>query len=224
MTSEPIDPGFAPADPTDERDFGDWQTRYPDPSARKNIIFEAVYLAIHLVGVIIIVLILTVYSDRGALESLYGHPKLDPEPDSPAIKSTRSPPTERGLLQQPLHWPQLLHALLGGVLGGTLFSIKWLYHVVAKNLWNIDRRLWRLFTPYLSGALALAFVVLMGSGLLVIFDQKALASVWVCFGLSFLVGYFSDNATAKLSEVARTLFGTTKTPEPPRRSAKAQPR
>jgi hypothetical protein len=221
MTNEPIDPGFAPADPTDGRDYGDWKTRYSDPLAQKKIRFEAIYLFIHLALVIIVVFFVTLCSDRTALEAASGRPKLEAD-GLPGIKSKKPEPAEAGSFSQSLHWQQLLHAFLGGVLGGTLLSIKWLYHVVAKNLWNIDRRLWRLFTPYLSGALALAFVVLMGSGLIVVFDQKSLGSVWVCFGLSFLVGYFSDTATAKLSEVARTLFGTTKSPRRPRRSGKAQ--
>src|SRR4051812_4751111 len=31
-----------------------------------------------------------------------------------------------------------LLALLGGITGGTLFAMKWLYHSVAKRLWHID--------------------------------------------------------------------------------------
>ena len=104
---------------------------------------------------------------------------------------------------------QVLFAWLGGILGGTLYAIKWLYHVVAKNLWNSDRRLWRLFTPHVSGGLATVFIILLGSGLVTIVDPDAMASIWVCFGMSFLIGYFSDNATAKLTEVAETLFGRT---------------
>jgi hypothetical protein len=32
-------------------------------------------------------------------------------------------------------------------------------------------------------------------------------------GLGFLVGYFSDSAIAKLTEIAETLFGTTRAKE-----------
>src|SRR5262245_32067745 len=33
----------------------------------------------------------------------------------------------------------LLTAAAAGLLGGTIFGIKWFYHVVAKGLWHIDR-------------------------------------------------------------------------------------
>jgi hypothetical protein len=217
--NEPIDPGFAPNEPTDEREPGDWSSRYTDPVARRGITLEAVYLAVHLAGVIITVFVLAVCADRETASAL-AHSKQESDVEFQSSNAPNLTATERAQLQQPLHWPQLLHAWLGGLLGGTVFATKWLYHGVAKNIWNIDRRLWRLFIPHLSGALALAFVGLMGSGLIVIFDQKALASVWVCFGLSFLVGCFSDSASAKLAEVARTLFGTTKGAEGSKRSSR----
>ena len=188
MIDPSIDPGFAPANPTDDRKLGDWETRYEDPNAKKRIRFEAIYLAIHLVGALLVVFVLAVLREKAAIGNL---------PMSPH-ESRLS-----------FGWEQILHVWLGGVLGGSLFSVKWLIHVVAKNLWNIDRRLWRLFTPHVSGALALAFVTLMVSGILVIIDVDSLSSIWVCFGLGFLVGYFSDTATAKLSEMAQTLFGST---------------
>lgn len=192
MTDVSNDPGFAPADPTDDRGPGEWQTRYSDPNAKKHIRCEAIYLAVHLFGGVLAVFVLAVLRE------------VDVPADSPTPSTVSIP--EFG-------WAQILHAWLGGVLGGSVFSIKWLIHVVAKNLWHIDRRLWRFFTPHLSGALAFAFVVLMASGLIVIIDKDSLLSVWVCFGLGFLIGYFSDNATAKLSEIARTLFGSTKPTE-----------
>ena len=36
------------------------------------------------------------------------------------------------------------YALLagGGLLGGTVYGGKWLYHAVAKGLWHEDRKLW----------------------------------------------------------------------------------
>jgi hypothetical protein len=40
------------------------------------------------------------------------------------------------------------------------------------------------------------------------------------FGVSFLIGYFSDSAIAKLTEIANTIFGATQK-EPHRRSDNA---
>ena len=97
---------------------------------------------------------------------------------------------------------------LGGVFGGTIFDIKWLIHAVAKRKWNIDRRLWRLLVPLTSGGFSLAFGAIVASGFVKIFDPKSLETPVTAFGFGFLVGYFSDNAIAKLSEVAQTLFGT----------------
>lgn len=187
--SEPA-PRFAPDDLTDGRKAGEWETRYVD-EARKRIRTEAIYLAVHLLAVPIACALLAYMA--------------------PAANAAMSAGGDAVPCAQ-----QLAFAWVGGILGGTLFSIKWLYHSVAKNTWNIDRRLWRLFTPHVSGALAFVFVVLSASGLLVIFDKEAFQSFWVCFGLGFLVGYFSDSAMAKLSELAQTLFGSSNRPLQPK--------
>lgn len=102
------------------------------------------------------------------------------------------------------------YAWLGGTLGGILFSIKWLYHSVARNLWNEDRLLWRVFTPHISGALSFSFVALISSGLISLFSANAIDKNSGVIGLSFLIGYFSDSAIAKLTEVANTIFGATR--------------
>ena len=98
-------------------------------------------------------------------------------------------------------------AWLGGTLGGILFAMKWQYHSVAKLMWHLDRRLWRYLTPHISGGLAFASFAIVGS-----FDAHSsiASSAARAFSFGFLVGFFSDNALAKLAEVAETLLGPTK--------------
>lgn len=174
-------PGFAPSDPTDNRNLLDWQTRYKD-GASEEIRFEAIYLGCLLAGIPWLLLAFFCHKPQ-ALWSL-----IDP--------SLQSVITRYGI------------AWIAGTLGGTLFAIKWLYHVVAKELWNLDRRLWRLFTPHISGGLAFATVALVSSGILRMFDPGAMSHNSVVVALAFLVGYFSDSAVAKLTEISEALFGT----------------
>jgi hypothetical protein len=114
-------------------------------------------------------------------------------------------------------------AWAAGTLGGVLFDLKWLYHTVARGLWHLDRRLWRIFTPHISGGLSFFALALISSGALRIFDSKATNSPASIVGVGFLVGYFSDSAIAKLTEVAETLFGTTRAKEKHRERESAPP-
>lgn len=179
-------PEFAPADPTDGRELLDWQSKYPEPDAQKGIKFEATYLASLLLAMPIAILILWLdYPKRwlGLSDQKY-------EP----------------ILKYGIAW-------LGGVLGGTLFAMKWLYHSVARQVWHLDRRLWRLYTPLISGGLAFAIIALISSGLLRVFDSQSVESRALVVGVAFLVGYFSDSAIAKLTEIAQTLFGVSRAKE-----------
>lgn len=189
--NEPIRvPGFAPSDPTDGRELLDWKSRYLEPEARKGIRWEAIYLGTLLFSLPFALLLLWLELPRewfGIPESKY-----------------------QVIVRYGMAW-------LGGTLGGTLFDVKWLYHSVAHRLWHLDRRLWRVFTPHISGGLAFAVIALISSDLMRIFDSDAVQSHALIVGVSFLVGYFSDSAIAKLSEIAETLFG------PSRAKAKALP-
>jgi hypothetical protein len=51
---------------------------------------------------------------------------------------------------------------------------------------------------------------LVDSGLLEIFDSTFIEHPIRVIAFSFLVGYFSDKALAKMADVADTLFGGTK--------------
>jgi hypothetical protein len=179
-------PGFGASDPTDNRKLLEWRSRYP-PEASKEIKLEAAYLGCLLIIIPWLMLAFFCRAPHFAWRFLDA--------------SSQDTVARYGL------------AWIGGMLGGTLFTIKWLYHVVARELWNLDRRLWRVFTPHISGGLAFAVIALISSGIMKIFDARATRTASVVIGLAFLVGYFSDNAVAKLAEIADTLFGTSRSKE-----------
>src|SRR5262249_47510595 len=91
--------------------------------------------------------------------------------------------------------------LTAGIVGGTTNSIKWLYHVVGRNLWNQDRLLWRIYTPFLSGTMSLFLMFGISSGLITIFSKEAVSDVRMILAIGFLSGYFSDNAFGKMAEI-----------------------
>lgn len=160
-----------------EREKGIWQTIYP-PEARSLIRTEIIYLAVHIaVGL-------------GALGIIWWFP------------------LERFLEINATNFFEFqgyVVAWLGGILGGTTFSMKWLYHALAKGRWHQDRRVWRFFTPHISGVVAVAFLALLDSGFLNIVVEER--NVPFAFAFGFVVGYFSDSALAKMREVGYLLFG-----------------
>ena len=103
---------------------------------------------------------------------------------------------------------------LGGFLGGVLFAVKYLYKVVARQYWNMDRRLWRLFSPFLSGGLALVVGALIDSGVLGLTIKVASGAAYFSYG--FITGYFADRAIDKMQEVAETVFGAPGRKDPPK--------
>lgn len=179
MADEQPSPGFAPVDLTDGRKMFDWKSRYPD-EAKRQIRWEAASVIVLLFATPIALFLVW----QGCPRDWLG---LSPE---------RYPTCAR-----------YAYAWLGGMLGGTLFDLKWLYHSVAKGLWHAERRLWRMLIPHVSGGLAFAVILLISSGLFKIFAVDELSRPPVVVGIGFLVGYFSDSAIGKLTEVANTIFG-----------------
>lgn len=177
---------FGQADPTDGRQRYDWKSKYSDPAAKREIRAEAIYLGILLFSMPAVMVLFWLGYPRRWL-------RVSDETYRPLLK--------------------YLFAWTSGSLGGVLFDLKWLYHTVARGLWHQDRRLWRIFTPHISGGLSFFVLALVASGGLRIFDGKATDSLALVLGLGFLVGYFSDSAIAKLTEVAETLFGTIRAKE-----------
>lgn len=181
MGNSNLDPQFAPSDLVDGREPGDWKTRYPDKEARNAIVIEAIYGVFWLFfcPTIFLVIWLKCYNINGFL--------TDSQCDT--------------ICRYALAW-------FGGLFGGNIFALKWLYHSVAHAIWNKDRRLWRLLTPHLSGAIAFAFICMIDSQIILIFDANSMKDAPIIISLAFMVGYFSDTALAKMSEIAMSLFGT----------------
>jgi hypothetical protein len=171
---------FAPSDLTDGRPENEWRSRYTERRCRIQIWCETVYLAGLLAGVSGLILLVWVGTPREWLGV------------SPHRYSTFS---------------VYAYAWLSGVLGGTLFAIKWLYHTVAHGYWNADRLAWRLFTPHLSGAFAFGLIALITSEIFQVLNRDVLRAGPAAVGLGLLLGYFSDFTVARLAEFARDLLG-----------------
>lgn len=97
--------------------------------------------------------------------------------------------------------------IFSGLLGGTVYGVKYLYRVVAHGYWSVDRRLWRLLSPWLS--LSLAFVVgaFIEAGWVSLTGVGTTATSAKYVAIGFLIGYFSDAAVAKMQEIATAIFG-----------------
>jgi hypothetical protein len=104
---------------------------------------------------------------------------------------------------------QFSYIFVGGLFGGTIYGLKYLYKVVARGYWHLDRRLWRIFSPWLSAGVALAFGALFDSGIIGLSYTTDSPSGY--FSIGFVTGYFADRAIAKLQEVAETMFGPSAT-------------
>ncbi|WP_337879228.1 hypothetical protein [Rheinheimera sp.] len=162
----------------DDRAPGDWKSIYCD-CAWKHIKFESYYVASILVLCVLAL----------ALNWIILHILLD------NVVTYRIA-------------SNYIFAFFSGMIGGSLFTMKWLYHSVARKKWHLDRSLWRYFTPWISGFFALTMYVMMTSGLLSAFNADAIRNGTSAFSIGFLVGYFSDSAMSKFKEIADTLFGT----------------
>tara|TARA_B100001059_G_C17762097_1_gene543460 strand:+ start:51 stop:716 length:666 start_codon:yes stop_codon:yes gene_type:complete len=164
----------------DHRVEGDWESRW-NKAARVGIRIDAAYVGI----VFFLTLVMLLLTWRGTTYELlaYGCTSCSP-----------------------IKFNQYAFFFIGGVLGGTMFGLKYLYKVVARGYWNIDRRLWRIFSPFLAGGSALAIGGLLDSGMLGLSIKSSSTSFY--FSLGFISGYFADSALAKMQEIADTVFGS----------------
>lgn len=165
-------------DPTDGRPKFEWKTRYTGGSAWRQICIEAAYTV--LVALLSLVLIFLIW--RGVFPKWAGF--------TPAEANT---------------FRIYAYYTAAGLLGGTVFCLKYLYRVVARGYWHEDRRLWRYISPLISAVVAFAIGALIQSKLISLAVQSQTPGI---VGTGFLVGYFGDQAVAKLHEIANVLFGT----------------
>ncbi len=181
----------------DARPLGQWKTQYPD--ARKAINLEAWLL----VGYLIVSFSAACYfisltDQEVLLERCGGLFSYCAEDDSPAL-----------LFSVKFHYIAIFFV---GMLGSVTYSIKWLVHSVAKSLWHLDRRYWRLMTPLVGGIYANVVLTFFGGGLplaIVVSEQNSQVSEWApSLAMAFLIGYFSDGVSGLLTKIANVIFGT----------------
>lgn len=187
QTSEPPqparseDPSFAPDEPTDGRSVGEWRSRYSGWKCRTQIGLESFYVFTTICTCLYLMLAV-------------------------ALGWLALPMEESDLA---LVGPFVL-AYVGGHFGGSLFTTKWLYHTVARGIWNADRVLWRVFTPFLSGGAALALVLLSAGGVIPLLGEEIRSNSAGCLGVGIVIGYFSDKAFSALGRFAERHFGEEK--------------
>ncbi len=174
---------------TDGRDEGEWVSRYPS-RAWKQIVLELAYL---------LALLATV---AAALVTI-GFGLAEPRQSATSIDIVGGFLVQKDLLQ----W---VIVALSGVIGGIIFDLKWLYHSVAKGLWSVDRVLWRILVPAISGVVSVFLAFVIVSGLIPFVKQETFKTTYFCLGFGFLFGYFSDNVIAALQNFAQKYIGTTR--------------
>ena len=172
---------------TDGRQPGDYGTKYLF-SAWVHIFLELTYLlailAVSLLGLALLAIYVDQKQQHGFIFGLIG-----PLPNSLPL----------------VCWASMC---LSGVCGGCCFSLKWLYHAVAKRKWHRDRTIWRGVVPVLSGVLAVFSGLMIVAGLVPFFAKTPLTVPVTAAGYGFFVGFLSDNLIAALQRIATHVFGT----------------
>lgn len=101
----------------------------------------------------------------------------------------------------------LLAFPIAGLMGGTMFGLKWQYRVSARGWWHQDRRVWRICSPWLSAALAMMIGITIDGGLLGLsISHGAPNPSSTLLSIGFVTGYFADSALAKLQDIASVVF------------------
>ena len=162
---------------TDERTQGDWKSRYKDRTVITFQIIEAFYL----IFIIIISFAALILNYIGIVEHWLNIPD-----------------------NKQIYFSRTFTCAVCGLLGGTIFDVKWFYKSIAHGYWNIDRIYWRIFTPIISLSFAFCLACVFSDNIIINGNGFSAST------LGFLSGYFSDEAVGKMAEVAKVLFNTNK--------------
>ena len=171
---------------TDGRKQYDWESKYPE-CAQKEMKKEAIYIAI----ILIIAFSLLIFIVGGLIDkvgNLIG------------LESKKTASLEGVIIY-----------FFSGLLGGTIFGLKYFYRVVSRGYWSQDRKYWRIFSPWISACVAFVVGCMVLSGYINATQTQSFAAE-ICVG--FITGYFADEAVGKMSEVATALFGSNSKTDP----------
>lgn len=135
---------------TDERDQGEWKSRYSGTTARKWQIVEAIYIFI-MVVLSFVVLVLN-------YNSCFQQWLCVPE-------------------DKQLYFSRIVTCASCGMLGGAIFDMKWFYKSVAHGFWNEDRVYWRIFTPIISLSFAFCLACIFRDNIVVYGDGFSAATL-----------------------------------------------
>lgn len=171
---------------TDGRKQYDWESKYPE-CAQKEMKKEAIYIAI----ILIIAFSLLIFIVGGLIDKVGNLIGLE-------AKKTAS-------------LEGVIIYFFSGLLGGTIFGLKYFYRVVSRGYWSQDRKYWRFFSPWISACVAFVVGCVVLSGYINATQTQSFAAE-ICVG--FITGYFADEAVGKMSEVATALFGSNSKTDP----------
>ena len=171
---------------TDGRKQYDWESKYPE-CAQKEMKKEAIYIAI----ILIIAFSLLIFIVGGLIDKVGNLIGLE-------AKKTAS-------------LEGVIIYFFSGLLGGTIFGLKYFYRVVSRGYWSQDRKYWRFFSPWISACVAFVVGCMVLSGYINATQTQPFAAE-ICVG--FITGYFADEAVGKMSEVATALFGSNSKTDP----------
>ena len=164
---------------TDGRERFDWESKYPF-KARKEIFWESIYVCV----IFLLSFILLFLNYLGKISFLFC--------------------LEESYIVQ---FEYLVYFSSAGMLGGTIFGMKYFYRAVARGFWTQDRRYWRVLSPFIS--LSIAFIIGCMSSIGILTSYNSSTNTWaIIFG--FFAGYFADEAVGKMYDIATLLFGKTK--------------